>query len=171
MLFGNRWEQLLGMRDRIDQVQVFAWNDYGESIYLNDLRGDMPPEARAFANSDCTSSPFSLRITARGQADHAVPHTDILSLQAFYSAAWKSGKFPAISKDQIWMMTRPHAAGINIAGAPLPAPDNRDLVSHTLGLTHPQTGKFANDTDQRQLLRPSPLARRCQYRPVLRLGR
>ena len=53
MLHAARWEQLLGMRDRIDQVQVLAWNDFGESIYLNDLRGDMPPEAKLYANKDC----------------------------------------------------------------------------------------------------------------------
>lgn len=59
MLFANRWEQLLGMRDRIDQVQVLAWNDYGESIYLNDIRGDMPPDAKLYATNVCEFLPLA----------------------------------------------------------------------------------------------------------------
>lgn len=53
MLMAVRWEQLLGMRDKLDQVQVIAWNDYGESSYLSPIRGDMPREAREFANDNC----------------------------------------------------------------------------------------------------------------------
>jgi glucan endo-1,3-alpha-glucosidase len=55
MLMSVRWEQLLSMRDRIDQVQVIAWTDWGESSYFSPIRRDMPPEARHFANNDCES--------------------------------------------------------------------------------------------------------------------
>lgn len=56
-----------------------------------------------------------------------VPHQDILSLISYYSTAWKTGQWPAITKYQIWLMTRPHAKDGEIGG--LGAPEGRDFVS------------------------------------------
>lgn len=62
----QRWEQLLSLRDRVcllslqerltlqmDMVEVVSWNDYGESTYIGPITGDMPDEARRWANGDC----------------------------------------------------------------------------------------------------------------------
>lgn len=40
--FTSRWEQILGFRDQTDIVEIVAWNDYGESNYVNAIRGDVP---------------------------------------------------------------------------------------------------------------------------------
>lgn len=58
-----------------------------------------------------------------------VGHTALLSLQAFYSAAWKNGAYPAITKDQIWAMARPHTASASANGE---APARRGVVSSNL---------------------------------------
>jgi glucan endo-1,3-alpha-glucosidase len=65
----QRWEQVLGLRDRVsgrmcsnelilqmDQVEIVSWNDYGESTYVGPITGDMPAEARRWANADCGPS-------------------------------------------------------------------------------------------------------------------
>lgn len=40
--FTSRWQQILGFRDQTDIVEIVAWNDYGESNYVNAIRGDVP---------------------------------------------------------------------------------------------------------------------------------
>ena len=40
--FTSRWKQILGLRDQTDIVEIVAWNDYGESNYVNAIRGDVP---------------------------------------------------------------------------------------------------------------------------------
>lgn len=37
----------------MDQVEIVSWNDYGESTYVGPITGDMPAEARRWANSIC----------------------------------------------------------------------------------------------------------------------
>ena len=40
--FTSRWQQILGFRELTDIVEIVAWNDYGESNYVNAIRGDVP---------------------------------------------------------------------------------------------------------------------------------
>jgi glucan endo-1,3-alpha-glucosidase len=40
--FTSRWQQILGFRDQTDIIEIVAWNDYGESNYVNAIRGDVP---------------------------------------------------------------------------------------------------------------------------------
>jgi hypothetical protein len=68
----QRWEQLISMRDAIDQVEIVvsdlysvlhrrytdsqSWNDYGESTYVGPIGGDMPQEVRYYVNDNCESN-------------------------------------------------------------------------------------------------------------------
>lgn len=58
-----------------------------------------------------------------------VEHTAYLSLQKFYSEAWKKGVYPAITSDKVWMNARPHAASATAANDPLGVPRGYLLVS------------------------------------------
>jgi len=89
-LLAQKFEQLISIRDKVDQVELVSWNDYGESSYIGPIGGDMPSDVRYYVNDK-------------------FPHEDILSLVNFYSTAWKTGRWPAITKDQVWVMARPHA--------------------------------------------------------------
>src|SRR5258708_851002 len=40
--FTSRWEQILGFRNQTDIAQIVAWNDYGQSNYINAIRGGVP---------------------------------------------------------------------------------------------------------------------------------
>lgn len=42
------------MRDKMDQVQLLTWNDYGESSYIGPIEGDMPPGVSGYANCEWT---------------------------------------------------------------------------------------------------------------------
>ncbi len=71
-----RWEQIIGMRQQIDHIEVVSWNDvstqashlcyprvvsyfphqqwqYGESTYVGPIEGAMPTEAEAWATASC----------------------------------------------------------------------------------------------------------------------
>lgn len=111
-LLSQRWEMLLSVRDKISQVEIVSWNDYGESHYINVINGDQPPESKVW-----TMNPD-------------IDHTPYLSLQAFYSAAWKSGSLPAITQDKVWLTARPHAKAASGSSDSVPRPDGWDLVSY-----------------------------------------
>ena len=59
----------------------------------------------------------------------SVPHEDILSLNAFYATAWKTGQYPTIAQDKAWIAARPHPAWASAWGDSLGPPDNRAYVS------------------------------------------
>jgi glucan endo-1,3-alpha-glucosidase len=144
---------LLATRDQISQVEIISWNDvstvdqirealiadgatlfeqYGESHYINVINGDQPPESKVWTmNPDSMSClPIMSQVTITPTFSRAiVDHTPYLSLQAFYSAAWKNGAVPAITQDKVWLTARPHTmAAIGTADS-VPRPDGWDLVS------------------------------------------
>jgi glucan endo-1,3-alpha-glucosidase len=88
-----------------------------------------------------------------------VPHTDILSLQAFYGAAWKNGAYPAITSDKVWVMARPHAASAPACCDSLGPPSGREWVGDGVicsDLDGVLISVHVPTADSRQLLRSSP---------------
>lgn len=61
-----------------------------------------------------------------------VPHTDILPLVKYYATAWKTGVYPKITQDQVFVMARPHPALAGASGDNIGAPTGRDRVSAVL---------------------------------------
>jgi glucan endo-1,3-alpha-glucosidase len=88
-LWATRWEQLIANRDRIDLVEVISWNDYGESHYIGPIKGAQP-------NSEAWVNGYD--------------HTAWLDMGKMYAQVFKSGSWSAITKDQIYIWTRPHPA-------------------------------------------------------------
>lgn len=109
-LYAMRWEQIIGMRQQIDHIEVVSWNDYGESTYVGPIEGAMPTEAEAWATA-------------------SFPHTDILSLQAFYSVAWKTGTYPAITQDKVWIWSRAYPAMGTATSDPLGPPSGQSWTN------------------------------------------
>ncbi|CDZ96275.1 Glycoside hydrolase, family 71 [Phaffia rhodozyma] len=96
-----RWQQLISMRDQFDLVEQITWNDYGESHYMGPIHGAQP-------NSQAWVDGF----------DHQV----YLAINTYYTTAFKTGKFPAITCDKVYLSARPHVntavATADTAGAP-----------------------------------------------------
>ncbi|KAF8957310.1 glycoside hydrolase family 71 protein [Flammula alnicola] len=108
-LFVKRWQQLISMRDRIDMVQIISWNDYGESHYIGPIKGAQP-------NSQAWVDGY--------------PHTAWLYLNRYFTKAFQTGTYPAITKDQIFMWARPHPKNSTSADA-VPRPTNWQLTDDT----------------------------------------
>ncbi|WVR05826.1 hypothetical protein IAU60_002851 [Kwoniella sp. DSM 27419] len=87
-LYATRWESLIAMRDKVKSVEILTWNDYGESSYVGPIAGALP------AGSDAWTNGFD--------------HTALSSLTSYYATAFKTGSYPAITKDEIVMWARPH---------------------------------------------------------------
>lgn len=105
-LYAKRWENLIQIRDQVAIVECLTWNDYGESHYLGPIKGAQP-------NSQAWVDGFE--------------HTGWLNLTAYYAAAFKTGSFPSIPKDQIVMWSRPHPAYAT-APDPVGQPKNFQLT-------------------------------------------
>ncbi|KAF9556741.1 hypothetical protein CPC08DRAFT_736978 [Agrocybe pediades] len=89
-LYSKRWDSLIASRDNIDLVQVLTWNDYGESHYVGPIKGALPLNSEKWTTG--------------------MNHTKWLELTRYYAQAFKTGTYPAIEKDAIYMWSRPHAA-------------------------------------------------------------
>ncbi|KAJ9093587.1 hypothetical protein QFC20_007097 [Naganishia adeliensis] len=105
-MMSQKLEQLLCIRNQLDQIEIISWNDYGEAHYVRDIGGDQPPESKLYTLG--------------------IPHTDILPLIKYYATAWKTGAYPKITKDQVFVMARPHPAMATATGDSIGAPTGRD---------------------------------------------
>lgn len=193
---------LLATRDKISQVEIISWNDvsttfiksgtrrsliaetvtlfeqYGESHYINVINGDQPPESKVWTmNPDSESClPMMSQVTITPTFSRAiVDHTPYLSLQAFYSAAWKNGAVPAITQDKVWLTARPHTmAAIGTADS-VPRPDGWDLVSTSTppfinGETRAEILSQNTFLARRRVLRSGALEGGCQHHRLDEIG-
>ncbi|KAG6831948.1 hypothetical protein H0H92_006549 [Tricholoma furcatifolium] len=104
-LYSKRWESLIDTRDQIDIVQIISWNDYGESHYVGPIKGAQP-NSQAWVDG--------------------MHHTGWLNLTNYYATAFKTGAFPTIEKDQLFMWSRPHPT-LATAPDPVGPPTNFEL--------------------------------------------
>ncbi|CAG8667788.1 7841_t:CDS:2 [Acaulospora colombiana] len=107
-LYARRWEDLVQMRDQVDIVEIITWNeiDYGESHYIGPITGAQP-------NSQAWVDGFD--------------HQGWLELSTYYIEAFKTGIYPSITQDKVFLWARPHPRD---ATAPdhVPRPNNAQLT-------------------------------------------
>ncbi|KAI0345808.1 glycoside hydrolase [Trametopsis cervina] len=109
-LYNARWEYLFQHRDEVDLVEIVTWNDYGESHYISKIKGDQP-------NSQSWVDGFD--------------HTAFLEMTSYYATAYKTGSYPAINQDQVFLWARPHTANANAPDS-VGKPDNFQLTQDVL---------------------------------------
>jgi len=89
--------------------------DYGESHYIGPIRGAQP-------NSESWVNGF--------------PHEAWLHLNSYYCCAFKTGTYPTIAKDTIFMWARPHPRDAQASEDAVPKPRHWTLV----GIEVPDVG-------------------------------
>ncbi|KAG8831973.1 hypothetical protein FRC17_002259 [Serendipita sp. 399] len=97
-LYAQRWEQLFNLRSRFDIVEIITFNDYGESHYIGPIEGAQP-------NSQAWVNGFD--------------HQGWLELSSYYIQAFKTGTYPTVTQDKVFLWARPHPRD---ATAPDPVP-------------------------------------------------
>ena len=86
-LFARRWELLVQNRAKFNLVEALTWNDYGESTYLGPIKGAQP-------KSEAWVDGFD--------------HQPLLEINKYYAEAYKTGTYPEIAEDKIFLSARPH---------------------------------------------------------------
>ena len=116
---------LVSQHSQVDIVQIVTWNgaanlylfmlfasytisaDYGESSYIGPIEGDQP-------NSQAWTNQF--------------PHDGWLKMTHYYANAFKTGAYPAITQDNVYIWSRPHSKEAWAADY-VGRPNNSDWVS------------------------------------------
>jgi len=106
-LYCKRWETIINNRNEIDIVQIITWNDFGESHYIGPIEGDQP-------NSQDWVDGFD--------------HTAWLDMTTYYANAFKTGSFPKIDQDKLYLWARPHPRDATASSDPVGKPQNYQLM-------------------------------------------
>ena len=119
------------MRNRIDMVELLTWNgrsphgrayvDYGESHYVGPIREDQP-NSQGWVNG----YPHSEYVPDRAHV------AAWLSMIKFYAHAFKTGSYPDITVDQLWLWTRPHGKSANPTNPTVRRPDHWETTDDNL---------------------------------------
>ncbi|TFK52554.1 glycoside hydrolase family 71 protein [Heliocybe sulcata] len=109
-LYPTRWENIVTMRDQIDLVEIVTWNDYGESHYIGPIEGAQP-NSQAWVDG--------------------LDHTGWLDMTSYFATAYKTGSYPAITQDKLYLWSRTHPKD---ASAPdsVGKPSNFELTQDAL---------------------------------------
>ncbi|KAL8276344.1 hypothetical protein RQP46_011269 [Phenoliferia psychrophenolica] len=112
-LIVTRMEQILGMANVPQMVELLTWNDFGESHYLGPIR----------ANAGLPSGTVN---SASYVTDF--PHESMLGLIRVLIAYYKTGTFPikAVVSTEIYWWYRPHPKGVIASADPLGRQQNAD---------------------------------------------
>jgi glucan endo-1,3-alpha-glucosidase len=110
-LYNTRWETIVTNRDSIDLVQIVTWNDYGESHYIGPIEGDQP-------NSQDWVDGFD--------------HTPWLDMTTYYATAYKTGSYPDITEDKLYLWSRPHPGDADASSDPVGKPDSFQLLADVM---------------------------------------
>ncbi|KAF4573215.1 hypothetical protein EYR36_007725 [Pleurotus pulmonarius] len=109
-LFARRWEDIISNRDQVDIAEVITWNDYGESHYIGPIEGAQP-------NSQAWVNGFD--------------HQGWLDLNQYYIEAYKTGSYPSISRDHVFLWARLFPAAASTTDS-VSRPDRADFTQDFL---------------------------------------
>ncbi|KAI0077540.1 glycoside hydrolase [Panus rudis PR-1116 ss-1] len=105
--FINRWEQLIQNRDKLAFAQIVSWNDVTESHYVGPFNG-MNPDGTTW--------------------DSGFDHQGWLDLQQYYITAFKTGSFPTIEDDRVFLWGRLYPSGASIPSDTIGKPNNAEWL-------------------------------------------
>jgi Glycosyl hydrolase family 71 len=91
-----------------DSVLTISLLDYGASSYIGPIEGDQP-HSQAWVNG--------------------YPHLGFLDMTSYYAEAYKSGVYPVVSNDKVYIWSRPHPKDANIPQDSVGRPTHAEWVS------------------------------------------
>ncbi|KAI0794820.1 glycosyl hydrolase family 71-domain-containing protein [Abortiporus biennis] len=110
-LFAQRWELLIANRTNIDFAEVITWNDYGESHYVGPIDG-VQPMSQSWVNG--------------------FDHQGWLDLMQYYITAYKTGTYPPITKDRVFLWSRLHPVNATASNDTVGKPTNYEWTEDYL---------------------------------------
>ncbi|KAI0711667.1 glycoside hydrolase family 71 protein [Earliella scabrosa] len=158
-LLSQRWEMLIQNRTSVQLAQLISWNDFGESHYVGPVLG-MQPMSEAWVNG--------------------FDHQGWLDLIKYYVAAYKTGTYPSITKDRVYLWARLYPANAT-APDPVGRPANyqwtQDYLWAVTQLTAPANVTLSCGTSSQRTVVPAgvsklklPLSTNCAVKAVVVRG-
>jgi glucan endo-1,3-alpha-glucosidase len=128
-LYPARWEQLVANRNKIDLVEVISWNDYGESHYI----GVRTFSFLSLREVDCTDELLDFQPIEGAQPNseawvNGFDHLAWLDMTKYYADAYRTGTWPTITQDKLYLWARPHPASASAPSDPLGLPTGAGWV-------------------------------------------
>ncbi|KAF8307707.1 hypothetical protein DL93DRAFT_1994463 [Clavulina sp. PMI_390] len=120
-LYNARWDMLYQHRSQIDIVEIISWNDYGESHYVGPIGPDQP-------NSQAWVNGFD--------------HTPWTTMTKYYADAWRTGVYPTITKNKIYLSSRPHPKGASASSDSVGIPNNWQWTDDNIYCVVFSTGSY-----------------------------
>ncbi|KAH8096821.1 glycoside hydrolase family 71 protein [Cristinia sonorae] len=140
-LFAERWELLIANRNKVPFAQVISWNDYGESHYIGPVQG-VQPMSQSWVNG--------------------FDHQGWLDLMQYYISAFKTGSYPTVTKDKIFLWGRLYPAAAT-SKDPVAKPTNwqwtQDYVWGVFLLTSPAQVQITCGTASTRASLPAGLSK------------
>ncbi|EIW56052.1 glycoside hydrolase family 71 protein [Trametes versicolor FP-101664 SS1] len=141
-LFAQRWEMLVQNRTSVALAEVLTWNDFGESHYLGPIEG-IQPMSQGWVNG--------------------YDHTGWFDLMKYYIAAYKTGTYPAIAKDRVFLWGRLAPANATAPADSVGKPTNwqwtQDYLWAVALLTAPANVTLSCGSTSQTTLVPAGLAK------------
>ncbi|CCM03533.1 uncharacterized protein FIBRA_05667 [Fibroporia radiculosa] len=109
--YNARWETLVNNRNQVDIVELISWNDYGESHYVGPIEGAQPAGTTWATGFD---------------------HSGWLAMTNYYATAFRTGQYPAITEDQLYLWARPHPKDASATSDPIGKPTSYELTEDKL---------------------------------------
>jgi glucan endo-1,3-alpha-glucosidase len=141
-LLALRMEQLASMRGTVPFAEIISWNDFGESHYIGPITSNQPG-SQGWVNG--------------------MPHTGWLGLIAYYAPAFKTGSYPAIKQDQLFLWSRPHSKNTTATSPTNAKPtrwqDTDDNLYAVALLTAPATVQIYSGSNKGTFTLPAGLSK------------
>ncbi|TFK85418.1 glycoside hydrolase family 71 protein [Polyporus arcularius HHB13444] len=139
--WAQRWELLVQNRSSVPLTQVVTWNDYGESHYVGPIEG-IQPMSQGWVNG--------------------FDHQGWLDLMQYYIKAYKTGSYPAIAKDRVFLWARLYpvnATASDSVGKPANYPWTQDYLWAVTLLTAPANVTLTCGSSTQRTLVPAGLSK------------
>lgn len=109
---------------------MITWNDYGESHYIGPIEGAQP-NSQAWVNGFDHQGNWNNNININDQLSlelHFTFTSGWLDLNQYYIEAYKTGSYPSISRDRVFLWARLFPAAASTADS-VSRPEKADFVS------------------------------------------
>lgn len=125
-MYNTRWENVVANRNLFDLIEICTWNDYSESHYIGPIHGAQPM-SQAWVNGMDHSGMSIMRVNLPLIASGLHYTAAWLNMTSYYATAYKTGSYPSVTSDKIYVWARTHPKNAN-SPDPVPKPTNYEMV-------------------------------------------
>lgn len=109
-------------------LQIISWNDYGESHYIGPIGADQPNSQAWTTGFNHTGPCWVLAILHLILTLNFGREQAWTTMTKYYADAWRTGVYPTITKNKIYISSRPHPKNAGASSDSVGIPTNWQWV-------------------------------------------